>query len=249
MSLEGKVAFVTGAGSGICRSIALVLAGRGADIVAIGRRREPLEETIAEVRKLGRRGLAVPTDVTVSEQVRNAVRQSVDEFGRVDILVNGAGNIVQKPVEQTTDADWQCLLDTHLNGAFYCAREIVPLMKKQGGGKIINIASIAAQIGRVDRVCYSTAKAGLLGFTKALAKEVAPYKINVNAISPGSVMTPMLRLNTAENLRERIERIPLHRFAEPDELGYLAAYLASKEADYITGQVIGINGGDGIVGI
>ncbi len=249
MSLNARVALVTGAGSGIGKAIALVLAERGADIAVTGRRLERLDETANAVRGLGRRALAVSADVAASDQVRHMVKETVGYFGRIDILVNNAGHNMSVAIEEMRDDDWQRMLDVYLNGTFYCTREVVPVMKAQGAGKIINISSLRGQIGGPGQVCYSTAKAGLFGFTKALAKELAPYRINVNAIAPGKVETPMISRHSPEALDARRREIPWQRFARSEEIGYLAAFLASEESDYITGQVLGINGGAAIVGI
>ena len=249
MSLVGKVALITGASSGIGQAIAMVFAERGADIAANGRRRDALARTVAELEKLGRRALALPADVCAPDQVREMVKRAVDCFGRVDILVNNVGRGLDRSIEEMSDDEWKGLLAANLNGTFYCSREVVPIMKAQGGGVIINISSAGALIGRAGRTAYTTAKAGILGFTKALAKELAPCKIRVNAIAPGTTMTPALNRHGPEFFADRLRNIPLGRFGRPEDIAYLAAFLASDEADYITGQVISPNGGSVIVGI
>ena len=249
MTLKGKVALVTGASSGIGRATAIVLAERGADVACNGRDVARLEETVAAVRARGRLALALVADVADAGQVRAMVRTAQDCFGRIDILVNNAGHIVSGLVEQHSDSDWHRILDVHLGGAFYCVREVVPMMKRQMSGKIVNISSIYGMTGAPNYIAYSTAKAGLLGFTKALAKELAPFKINVNAVAPGSTMTAIQSVLDPAIIDARRQANPWKRYATPEDIAYAIAFLASDDADFITGQVISPNGGAVIVGI
>jgi NAD(P)-dependent dehydrogenase (short-subunit alcohol dehydrogenase family) len=262
-SLKGKIAIVTGAGRGIGKAIALSLAEAGADITVAARTVEQIERTAAEIRKLGRRALAVPTDVTKREQVENAVEQTVTQFGRIDILVNNAGVPVLKPISfvpgmklegwQTADSwdtplteeEWHLVLNTNLTSAFLFAQAVGPHMLRQKKGKIINTSSNSAELAPPYFSAYCVSKAGLSMFTRCLATEWAPYNICVNAVGPGSVLTELSApvLNDPERRKLILGTIPLGRMGETRDVALLVVYLASEASNWVTGQTFYIDGG------
>ncbi len=249
MSFEGRVALITGSGSGIGQAHAEVLSQRGCDIVVNDIVAEHARETARRVEANGRRAAVELVDVSDSAAVAAMVDRVAERFGKVDILVNNAGVAERLPMEEITDDRWDRMLRVHVYGAFYCARAVVPHMKAHRYGKIVNISSTWGMVGWADALHYSTAKAALLGFTKSLAKELAPWNINVNAIAPGKVWTPLpLKIQGEARMRAMAEEVPLKRWAEPREIGYLGAFLVSDEAAYLTGQVVSPNGGETIVG-
>jgi len=262
--VDGKVAIVTGAGRGIGKAIALILAEAGADITVVARTKEQIEETAGDIRKLGRKTLAIPADVSQEDQVKQVVEQTVSQFGKIDILVNNAGIAVSKPVvlvpganvvgfsgkvseqdEQTTLPEWRKIIDINLTGAFIFAQAVGPYMIKQQKGKVINTSSTAADEGLPRVSAYSASKAGLSTFTRCLASEWGPFNINVNAIAPGVIRTDMVA-NHLENPKSKeaiLQRIPLGRVAEPRDVALLVLFLASEASDYLTGQIFTIDGG------
>ena len=262
-NLAGKVAIVTGAGRGIGKGIALTLAEAGADVTVAARTVEQIEGTAEEIRKLGRRALAVPTDVTKRDQVENAVEQTVSQFGRIDILVNNAGVPILKPISfvpgmklegwQTADSwdtplteeEWHLVLNTNLTSAFIFAQAVGSHMLKQKKGKIINTSSNSADLAPPYFSAYCVSKAGLSMFTRCLATEWAPYNICVNAVGPGSVLTELSApvLNDPERKKVILERIPLGRVGETRDIGLLVVYLASEASNWVTGQTFYIDGG------
>jgi 3-oxoacyl-[acyl-carrier protein] reductase len=250
VSLEGRVALVTGAGSGIGRAMAYVFAQRGCDVVIGDVSEDRAQRVAAEVAGLGVQALPLMADVADSGAVNEMVARALSELGRIDILVNNAGYDEECPTENMSDEMWSRMIAVHLDGCFYCCRAVIPTMKGLNKGKIVNISSISAMVAWGEQNAhYCAAKAGIMGFTKALAKELAPWKISVNAIAPGSTMTPIQDRVPQELIEARRKANPMGRFAQPEEIAYLAAFLASDEGDYITGQVISINGGAVIVGI
>ena len=244
MGLEGRIAVVTGGSRGIGRAIALELARRGCD-VAVGyrRRKEMAEEVVGEIAGLGRRAAAFAVNIAERESVE-AFRNAVTErLGVADILINNAGVTCDALFVRMDDEAWNTVIQTNLNGAFYCTQAFVRGMMEKRWGRIVNITSVVGQMGNPGQVNYAAAKAGLIGFTKALAKELARYRITVNAVAPGSTQTDMLEA-IPERTRERMrETIPLRRFATPQEIAHAVAFLCDENAAYITGQVIGVNGG------
>ena len=262
-SLEGKAAIVTGAGRGIGKGIALTLAEAGADITVAARTVEQIEGTAEEIRKLGRRALAVPTDVTKRDQVENAVEQTVTHFGRIDILVNNAGVPILKPISfvpgmklegwQTADSwdaplteeEWHLVLNTNLTSAFFFAQAVGPHMLRQKKGKIINTSSNSADLAPPYFSAYCVSKAGLSMFTRCLATEWAPYNICVTAVGPGSVLTELSApvLNDPERRKFILRAIPLGRMGETRDVALLVVYLASEASNWVTGQTFYIDGG------
>jgi 3-oxoacyl-[acyl-carrier protein] reductase len=242
-NLNGKVAIITGAGQGIGREIALLLAKSGAKIAAIDVS-DKVFEVSKDIKALGQESLGIKCDVSNSGEVEEAVRKIVEKFNRVDILVNNAGIYPFKPFTEMTEQEWGRVLDVNLNGTFYFTRAVIPKMMEQKKGKIINVASVAGSVvGFTNLAHYSASKAGIVGFTRALALEVARHGINVNAVSPGPILTPGTKI-LGEEVYEQIKKsIPLGRWGKPEEIAYLVLFLASDESDFITGQNIIIDGG------
>ena len=244
VDLSGKTAIITGGGSGIGKSIAQELARTGANVTICGRRREPLEKTLEEIKKMGSKGLAIQVDVAKKSEVETLVNQTVETFGGLEILVNNAGVIVRAEAEVLLEEDWDYHFAINLKGAFLCSQAAFPYLAKKGG-KIINMASVQGIIPIPGRAAYIASKAGLIGLTKDLAGEWAKYKINVNAIAPGWHVTEMTSSYLAKKEVQDMlmERIPLKRFGTTQEVAYVAVFLASDYADYITGQTICVDAG------
>ena len=242
MKLEGKVALVTGAGQGIGRAIAIAMAREGAAIAVNDINLEPAGKVAQDIKAMGQRATALQADVANCEEVTKMVEATIWEFDKVDILVNNAGIVRDALLHRMTDEQWDAVINCHLSGAFNCTQAVVKRMMERKGGRIINIISAAGLVGNIGQANYSTAKSGMIGLTKANARELAPYKITVNAIGPGAD-TPMSR-GIPEKLRETfLQRIPLGYMAPPDEIAPAAVFLASDDARYITGQVIHVEGG------
>ena len=247
MELEGKIALVTGAGDGIGKGIALTFAKEGADVAVNDMNLGTAEATASEVRALGRRSMAIKADVSVQDEVNQMVEQVIREWGGIDILVNNAGGGNRLMVEDMTAADWHRVLGVNLDGPFYCSKAVLETMKNRGGGKIINIVSLAARKMSIGNcVAYTTAKSGLLGFTRHLAFEVGPYKINVNAICPGATLTPRVQRNSPIHMR-MMKSNPLKDMPRPEDIGEAAVFLASKRSRMITGIAIDVDAGEFIV--
>lgn len=243
--LAGKTAIVTGAGRGIGRAVALALAEAGADVALAARTEWQLEQVAGEISDRGRRGLPVRTDVTVAADADHLVEATLAEFGRLDILVNNSGIGTARPMLETDESAWDSVMATNLRGAFLCTRAAGRHLTAVGAGKVINVASVFALIGRPNFVAYSASKAGLVGFTRALAVEWARHGVQVNAIAPGLIPTDLNAeaLRDPDRVRSLQNQIPAGRFGRPEEIGPLAVYLASPASDYVTGAVFPIDGG------
>jgi 3-oxoacyl-[acyl-carrier protein] reductase len=245
MKLTNKVALVTGAGRGIGAAIAVTLAEYGCDVVANDI--APLdraEQVVRDIEQLGRKALAIEADVSDHEQVKRMVEQTLATFGRLDVLVNNAGIIRRGTLADHTPAEWERVLKVNLWGPFNCLKEVVPVMVKQASGKIINISSIAGKVGDLASApSYGASKGALNAFTKAMARELAPHGITVNAIAPHAIETEMSQEWPAEKRRQIIASIPLGRLGTPREVAETAAFLASDGANFITGEIIDVNGG------
>jgi len=245
MDLSNKVAIVTGSARGIGRAIALKLAEVGADIVVndIAAAADALESTAAEIRALNRKALAVTADVSSPPDVARLIETAVSSLGRIDILVNNAGVTRDQLIMRMTDEDWDTVLNIDLKSAFLCTRAVLRYMMKQRWGRIISIASVVGIMGNAGQANYASAKAGVIGLTKSIAKEVGSRGITANAIAPGFIETRM-----TENLDEKqrqalVQRIPLGSIGTPRDVAEAVAFLASEEAKYITGQVLCVDGG------
>jgi 3-oxoacyl-[acyl-carrier protein] reductase len=248
--LEGRTALITGASRGIGRAIALAYAREGAD-VAINYSRQSdaafpdaAERVADEVRALGRRSVVVEADVALEAAVRSMVERVHDEFGGIDILVNNAGFVTLSTVETMDVALWDAMIATCLRGTFLVTRMVLPRMLERGGGRIINIASQIGQIGRPRFAHYAAAKAGIIGFTKSLAREVGDRGVLVNCIAPGPINTGIVPVTPGEPGVDYVSPLPLHRVGEPDEVAPTAVFLASPASSYYCGQTLGPNGGD-----
>ena len=242
--LQDKVAIVTGASRGIGRAIALELGRRGARVVVNYRSSaEAAAEVVAAIEEAGGRAIAVQADVGDFEQAARLVQTALDEFDRVDILVNNAGTTRDQLLMLMKEEDWDLVLKTNLYSIFYVTQAVLPMMLNQRYGRIINISSIVAFTGNPGQVNYASAKAGIIGFTKALALEVAGRNITVNAVAPGFIETDMTK-NLPEKIKETfLSQIPMKRIGLPEEVAALVTFLASDKASYITGAVFHINGG------
>ena len=245
MTLNGRVALVTGASRGLGKAMALALGEAGARLALVSRDSPQLSAVAEETRKLGAQAEVFQADITDEAQVRKLERDVPGKLGPVDILINNAGTVVRSLCVDFTLGDWNTVINTNLTSAFLMCRSFVPQMKGRGYGRVINISSIMGHISLPQRTAYSATKAGLLGFTRALALELASEKITVVAISPGPFVTEMtapLAADPAHNAQFS-SRVPLGRWGQPEEVGKLALYLCSDEASFITGTDILIDGG------
>lgn len=243
MILKDRVALITGASQGIGRATALLFAERGARVVLAARSADKLAAVEAEIRQAGGQALAVTLDVSDEEQVKSGIKQALEHFGHIDILVNNAAITRDQLQIRMKRADWEAVLATNLTGAHLCIQRVLPGMLRQRYGRIINVTSVVAQTGNPGQANYVASKAGLIGLTKALAVEVASRKITVNAIAPGFIISPMTDGLPEKNKQALIARIPLGRMGTDREVAYGIAFLASDQASYVTGHVLGINGG------
>jgi NAD(P)-dependent dehydrogenase (short-subunit alcohol dehydrogenase family) len=243
--LEGRIALITGASKGLGKAMALALAEAGAQLALVARQAEALAQATAEARALGAEAEGFAADVSDEQQVARLAEQVIGRFGKLHILINNAGVNIRKPVTEFTLAEWRRVIDVNLTGAFLMVRAFLPHMRGHGYGRIINVTSTMSHVGLPLRTAYASSKAGLLGFTRALALELAPEGITVVGISPGPFATEINRplLEDPAVSREFISRVPLGRWGRLEEVGRLAVYLCSEEAAFITGADILIDGG------
>lgn len=247
--LSGKVAIVTGAGTGIGRAIALLLAREGARVAAVGRRREKLEEVAQTIRRAGGEAVVTVCDVSSEPDTRQAVKHAEQVFGLVNVLVNNAGALRASTVESISLEDWDRVIATNLKGPFLMSRAVLPAMRRAGGGAIVNVGSILGLVAMKDRAAYCASKGGVTMLTKAMALDHAHEKIRVNCICPAIVETDLIRdlfPQSEEGLRARDGRLatlPLGRFGRPDDVAELAVFLASEESSWVTGTAIPVDGG------
>ena len=241
--LEGKVAVVTGGSRGIGRAIALGLSALGAKVVICARNLEAAQKVVAEIEATGAEGTAVAADISRESEAEGLIQAGVKRFGRLDILVNNAGITKDGLLIRMKEEDWDTVLDVNLKGAFFTTRAALRPMLRARGGRIVNISSVAGTMGIPGQANYSAAKAGLIGFTKAVAQEVASRSITVNAVAPGFIETEMTAVLSEDRKRTYLSQIPMGRFGGSEEVAALVSFLVSEAASYITGQVITIDGG------
>jgi NAD(P)-dependent dehydrogenase (short-subunit alcohol dehydrogenase family) len=245
LSLDGKVIIVTGGGTGLGRAMVMAVARAGADLVIAGRREGPIGEAASEVEKLGRRAVAVSTDVRESRQVDRMVALGMERFGRTDVLINNAGRTsenVHAPIWEISDEEWKVGIDTNLTGAFYCARAVARHMVDRGRGKIINVASGFGLRGGRDLYSYTCSKGGMIQLTRTLAMSLGRHGVTANTIVPGFIPT-----RGTESMRDSLPRsgefIPTGRLGRPEDIGPIAVFLASDASDYMNGEMITLDGG------
>lgn len=244
MRLTEKVAIVTGAGQGIGRAISLRLAQEGAKVVIADIKESAGEAVATEIEKSGGKALAVQTDVSKADSVEDLKKKTFQRFGRIDVLVNNAGIYPVCPLAEMTEELWDRVIDTNLGGSFLCSRAVVPYMRTQKAGRIICVASTLAYKGAKNGTHYAASKAGIIGFVKALARELAPDGITVNAICPGVTDTAQPRGHRSEEeLLSQAKSIPMGRIGRPDDMGGPVVFLASNAAAYVTGQALMVTGG------
>ncbi|HOV26968.1 MAG TPA: 3-oxoacyl-[acyl-carrier-protein] reductase [Pseudobacteroides sp.] len=242
MQLKGKTALVTGSTRGLGKAIALKLAQMGANIVLNGSS-DAIFKTAEEFKSAGYNIIVSKSDVRNEEEVKQMVSSAVEAFGSIDILVNNAGITKDKPLAMMSVQDWDDVLDVNLKGAFLCIKYVSKVMIKKRAGKIVNIASVAGRYGNPGQTNYSASKAGLIGMTKTVAKELASRNINCNAVTPGLIQSDMTDVLPEEVKNNYLKNIPLGRFGTPEDVANVVAFLASEDSNYITGQVIDIDGG------
>ena len=241
---EQKVALVTGGSRGIVRAIALRLAADGAYVVVnYAKNRAAAEEVVSAIEKAGGRAKAIGFDVSDFDRVQEEIENIVTELGGIQILVNNAGITQDTLIVRMKKDDWDNVITTNLNGVFNCTKAVARIMIKQRQGRIINLTSVVGEMGNSGQTNYAASKAGIIGFTKAAARELASRAITVNAVSPGFIETDITQNLTEEIRKQYIEKIPLLRFGSPEDVAGVVAFLASDEASYITGEVLRVNGG------
>lgn len=247
--LAGKIALVTGGGTGIGRAIALAFAREGAKVAVAGRRKEKLQETLAELEKQGSKGLAVVCDVSKAKDAERAVRETSKAFGKLNVLVNNAGVLHVSTIEAMSEDEWDRLMTINLKGPFLMCRAALPEFRKAGGGAIVNVGSILGLIGMKDRAAYCASKGGVNLLTKAIALDHAHEKVRSNCICPSIVETPLVQglfaaSDEGKALRKaRIDSIPLGRMGRPEDVAEMAVFLASEESSWLTGAAVPLDGG------
>src|SRR3981081_2548094 len=243
MSLSGRVALVTGASQGIGRACALKLASVGATVAVAARNQENRNELGNELSATGGNGAPFAGDVNGEEQIKPAIKAAIAQFGKVDILVNNAGITRDQLVMRMKRADWDTVLNTNLTSAYLCIQQVIGSMLKQRWGRIINITSVFGQMGQAGQANYAASKAGLIGLTMAMAREVASRNITCNAVAPGFIETSMTAALSEEFKQSAVKTIPLGRVGAPTDVANAVCFLASEEASYITRHVLNVNGG------
>ena len=243
MRLEGRVALITGASQGIGHACALALARQGASIAVAARNQQKLDELVKEIETAGGKAAAFVIDVADEEQVKSGIKSAIARFGKIDILVNNAGITRDQLVMRMKRADWDSVLNTNLTSAYLCIQQVIPSMLKQRWGRIINFTSVFGQMGQAGQANYAASKAGLIGLTMAMAREVASRNITCNAVAPGFIETSMTAALSEEFRQTAVKTIPLGRVGSPNDVASAVTFLASEEASYITGHVLNVNGG------
>jgi 3-oxoacyl-[acyl-carrier protein] reductase len=243
MSFAGRVALVTGASQGIGRACALALSRSGVAVAAAARNQEKLSGLVAEVEATGAQAAAFVMDVAEEEQIKSAVKAVIGHFGKIDILVNNAGITRDQLIMRLKRADWDAVLNTNLTSAYLCTQQVIGSMLKQRWGRIINITSVFGQTGQAGQANYASSKAGLIGLTMAIAREVGSRNITCNAVAPGFIETAMTSSLGDELKETAVKMIPLARVGTPEDVAQAVSFLASDAASYITGHVLNVNGG------
>jgi len=250
LRLEGKVAIITGAGSGMGKAAALLFVEEGAKIVVADYNPEGGKETVRLIKEHGGKAMFIKTDVSRASDAERMARKAVEEYGRIDILYNNAGVCLTKPLTDTAEDEWNRMMDINLKGTFLCSKYVIPEMLKVGRGSIINVGSVLGLMGSSNFGAYSAAKGGVIALTLAMAAEYASYNIRVNCICPATIATPMSEqaikaAKNPEQKRQELERqIPLGRIGEPREVAYMALFLASEESSFVTGTILPVGGGE-----
>ncbi len=244
MSLKDKVSIVTGGAQGLGKAIALELARRGSHLIICDVNFEAAQKVTEEIRALGRRSLSLKVDVSKMGDVNGMVDRVLQEFERIDILINNAGICQVISIEEMTEEDWDRVMSVNLKGVFLCSKAVMGIMKKRRSGRIVSMGSISGKLGGIATGAnYSVSKAGVMCFTKALARELAPYGITVNAVAPGVIETDMTRGITQGDFTNYAKTIPLGIVGSVEDVAYAVAFLVSDEARYITGEILDVNGG------
>lgn len=243
MRLKGKKAIVTGAGQGIGRSIAIKFGQEGADVAIVEMNAATGTETQKEIEKLGRKALSLAVDVANLNQVQGMVKQVLSSCGKIDILVNNAGFDRGATPLKVKEEDWDAVLGVHLKGTFNCIQAVAGHMMENRYGKIVNMSSIWGKSGAISEISYSSAKAGIIGLSKSVARELARYQINVNVVLPGLILTPTIAKMPEKYQNIVIEKTPLRRLGRPEEVANVVAFLVSDEASYMTGATVEVSGG------
>src|SRR5579862_7064711 len=243
MTLSGRAALVTGASQGIGRACALKLSQSGATVALAARGQEKLQALADEIAAAGGKAAAFPLDVGDEEQIKSTIKAVIAQLGKIDILVNNAGITRDQLVMRMKRADWDAVLQTNLTSAYLCIQQVIPSMLKQRWGRIINITSVFGQMGQAGQANYAASKAGLIGLTMAIAREVGSRNITCNAVAPGFIETAMTATLSDEFKQTAVKQIPLGRVGTPEDVAAAVAFLASDDASYITGHVLSVNGG------
>ena len=243
MTLSGRVALVTGASQGIGRACALKLAASGATVVVAARNQEKLSELVQQIEASGGRASAFAGDVADEDQIKTVFKAALGQFGKIDILINNAGITRDQLVMRMKRADWDAVLNTNLTSAYLCIQQVIGPMLKQRWGRIINVTSVFGQMGQAGQANYAASKAGLIGLTMAIAREVGSRNITCNAVAPGFIETAMTSRFSDDFRQNALKAIPLGRVGTPEDVANAVAFLGSEEASYITGHVLSVNGG------
>ncbi len=243
MNFSGRVALVTGASQGIGRACAMKLAAEGATVAVAARNQEKLDEVAGQIAAAGGKAAAFPMDVAEEAQIKSTIKAVLAQFGKIDVLVNNAGITRDQLVMRMKRADWDAVLNTNLTSAYLCIQQVIGPMLKQRWGRIINVASVFGQTGQAGQANYASSKAGLIGLTMAIAREVGSRSITCNAVAPGFIETAMTSGLSDELKQSATKMIPLGRVGTPEEVANAVAFLASEDAAYITGHVLNVNGG------
>jgi len=245
MGLSGKVALITGSARGIGKAIALELANHGAKIVINDiLPKNEIDKTLEEIRKSDDQAIGIRADITIFEEVESMVKEIINKFGKIDILVNNAGIIRDSLLIRMKEEDWDAVININLKGTFNCSKTVAKhMMRQKSGGKIVNISSVIGLVGNIGQANYAASKAGIIGLTKSIAKELALRNINVNAIAPGFIETDMTKRLSEKVIKDLQQQIPLKRLGTVKDIAKVVYFLVSDNANYITGQVINVDGG------